>query len=217
MRKSRKISNPGFTLIEVLVVMGIILILAGIVVGVQRGVYHKQSQAKARGEMQAIATALESYKLKYGDYPWLGDDTGGTGLFLHLTGQQVMRPKSGTNAVGVQMVDVDELVARPVIAADKLKVAETSSGREYFQDPWGNAYRYYYIDSSATPNDDERLGPGGWADWDQPGFLLISVGADGQIGSTSGTGTDLERGQLASNYHEASDDNLDNIVHGREY
>lgn len=61
----------AFTLIELLVVIGIIALVAGMVLfAVGRG---RTAAMKARiaSDLQVIATALEAYKLDFGDYPRL--------------------------------------------------------------------------------------------------------------------------------------------------
>ena len=172
--------RPGFTLIELLVVMGVIIILASLTVGIQRYVYSMQSTAKARADLHAIATALETYKMKYGDYPWLGSandskisgglasDTSGD-LYLVLTGQKVFvrdgvdeagKPKwkMGNNS-GTQV---------PFLAPKLLSVTEVN-GVSYIVDPWGNPYKYSYKSGSKDTS------------WQSAGFTLISMGPDGKV------------------------------------
>jgi len=67
------IPNPrrGFTLIELLVVIGVIVLLVGIALP---ALVHARRQAQRTAmamNLQAIATALEAYKLDHGDYPRL--------------------------------------------------------------------------------------------------------------------------------------------------
>ena len=61
--------RSGFTLIELLAVVVIILILAGIVLGLVKFANEKAARAKAEGEISAISAALESYKTDNGTYP----------------------------------------------------------------------------------------------------------------------------------------------------
>ena len=64
-----KFRQAGFTLIELLAVVVIILILAGIVLGLVKFANDKAARAKAETEMAAMSTALESYKTDNGTYP----------------------------------------------------------------------------------------------------------------------------------------------------
>lgn len=211
MRKPRS----GFTLIELLVVMGVILILAGIVVGVQRGVYYQQSQARAKADLQAIANALESFKLKYGDYPWLGADAAdssegnATELFQVLTGQLVLR-KSGSQ---YDMLAPSTNQRVPLIDENLIDAHETSGNPDYFIDPWGNPYKYYYKTVAQG-----RSGTG----WNHSGFILMSTGPDRRTGPTSGTGYNLGTGIFPQNGDDyfgtpgTTNYSFDNIIFGLE-
>ncbi|MGE9294866.1 MAG: prepilin-type N-terminal cleavage/methylation domain-containing protein [Puniceicoccales bacterium] len=179
--------RPAFTLVEILVVIAVILILSGIVVGVAGGVAGKQARSRAQADIQALGSALESYKLKYGDYPWVTDEEE---LFYHLTGQKKMMPE-GTPG-NVTMVDVSEAQQRPFVDESKFSV----TGNE-FTDPWGLPYEYEYRTSSGSG-------------WKRAGFILYSKGADGK---SSGT---LSDGDIPQNYFE-QDENIDNIVFGYEF
>src|SRR5260221_639883 len=65
----RSSSPRAFTLIEMLTVMLIIAILAGIVLSVNGLVQNRAARARAEGEMKAISSACESYKADFGSYP----------------------------------------------------------------------------------------------------------------------------------------------------
>jgi len=67
--EARRTGREGFTLVELLVVIAILGILAGLLawgVNAARVSILKQAQAF---EIQSIATAVEAYRNKYGDYP----------------------------------------------------------------------------------------------------------------------------------------------------
>jgi general secretion pathway protein G len=60
---------PAFTLIEILVVVAVITILAGITIGTLGGVNEKASRDRAKAEVAAISSALEAYRAEFGSYP----------------------------------------------------------------------------------------------------------------------------------------------------
>ncbi|MCC9644421.1 prepilin-type N-terminal cleavage/methylation domain-containing protein [Rhodopirellula sp. JC740] len=62
-------SRSAFTLVEMLVVIGIIGILAGILIPAIGGAVGTARDTAIRMELDVIDQALEAYKLKYGDYP----------------------------------------------------------------------------------------------------------------------------------------------------
>jgi len=65
----RKPPNSAFTLLEMLTVLTIIVILAGIVIGVAGNAMKKGARARAAGEISMISSACESYKSDNGTFP----------------------------------------------------------------------------------------------------------------------------------------------------
>ncbi|MFM7817505.1 MAG: type II secretion system protein, partial [Verrucomicrobiota bacterium] len=57
-------SARAFSLIELLVVISIIAVLAGLVVGVAPVASKRMREARIRAELAALVTAIESYKAK---------------------------------------------------------------------------------------------------------------------------------------------------------
>lgn len=73
----------GFTLTELMVVIGIIVVLIGITAPMLISVWGKSERAAAKSNLQAISTALAMYKQDFGDVPrlskdWPGDGTSGS-------------------------------------------------------------------------------------------------------------------------------------------
>lgn len=188
--------TPGFTLIELLVVMGIIMILAGIVIGVQRGVYYQQSKARAVAEMRTIASGLESFKLTYGDYPPMTrpspsgtpvrDETAATRLFAALTGRSILQgrgsppvprwfndPNPDSDDSGTENPSFGLTVNGPVfIEPNAIKRGGTTTPANYWVDPWGQTYNYYY--KEATSAEYNPKATTGWAG--RSSFILVSPG-----------------------------------------
>ena len=76
MRYSRR---SGFTLLEVLIVVAIIIIIAGIALPKFLGVSEKGKTARAKGDLRVLQTALESYMLHTNEVPG-NDATAGTNM-----------------------------------------------------------------------------------------------------------------------------------------
>src|SRR5437763_6047991 len=61
--------SVAFTIVEILVVMTIILVLAGLVLATSSYVHNKGARSRAEAEIAAISAALENYKADNGVYP----------------------------------------------------------------------------------------------------------------------------------------------------
>ena len=110
--------HAAFTLIELMVVVTIIAVLAGLTIGTLGYVNRKGAESRARAEVAAIATAVDNYKLEFGSYP--SNNT--TALFKELTGQ------GSVNKTRVFIEPTPGLV--------------TNATNGPFIDPWGTAYNY---------------------------------------------------------------------------
>jgi len=108
----------GFTLIELMVVVAIIAVLAGLTLGTLGYVNRKGAESRARSEVAALAAAIDNYKLEFGSYP----PTNRTQFYKELTGQ-------GTN-------NKTKVFIEPTPGM----VTNTANGP--FMDPWGGAYSY---------------------------------------------------------------------------
>ena len=66
---SLRAAQRAFTLIELLAVITIILILAGLILNIAGNAQYKAAMARANSEIKQMETALESYKADTGNYP----------------------------------------------------------------------------------------------------------------------------------------------------
>src|SRR5438093_13778498 len=67
--RRRQCRYNGFTLIELIVVVGIIIVLAGLVLSTVGYARKKGARARAETEIAAMSAALENYKADNGIYP----------------------------------------------------------------------------------------------------------------------------------------------------
>ena len=108
-----KINNQGFTLIEIMVVLVILGILAGLIVPRIIGRRDEASRMQAKIQIQSLETSLQLYKVDTGNYP-------GT-----EQGLQALVEAPGTGELAKAWRDGGYL--------EKGKVPK---------DPWGNDYLY---------------------------------------------------------------------------
>jgi general secretion pathway protein G len=115
--------RAAFTLLEVMAVVVLIAVLAGIVIGVGARASETARATRARAELAVLAAALESYKGVHGDFPRTDDPTQ---LLRALLGQR--DPVSEATIAGRAFLDT----ARFTVSGGRL------------MDPWDQPYAYTY-------------------------------------------------------------------------
>jgi general secretion pathway protein G len=68
-RTTRQVTRRGFTLMEILVVVAIIVVLAGVGIVYLLPKVDEAREGVAKGQIKAISNACEMYKLSNGDWP----------------------------------------------------------------------------------------------------------------------------------------------------
>lgn len=139
----------GFTLTELLVVIGIIALLAGIAVPTVSRAIEGGKKTKARSELQAIVAAVKAYKQEYGCWPatepmstdttgefgaWYGPSKWATSTGLSR-GRDLMKILSGQN-VGSGMGTSWPRPMNP----KQIRFLEGAQTDGTFVDPWGMQY-----------------------------------------------------------------------------
>jgi len=76
---SNRLARRGFSLTEILVVIGIIVVIAGILAPTLLRAYKQANNSKGQYDLQAIGVGLEAYKQDFGDYPRTISGTTDTG------------------------------------------------------------------------------------------------------------------------------------------
>jgi prepilin-type N-terminal cleavage/methylation domain-containing protein len=178
---SRK-PSAAFTLVELLAVIAIIVILAGIVVGGLSHVRDKQAREKAKIQVSMLERAIDEYKLDMGAFPGTGVNFGGlassedgdssqvlyTALFYD--GYEFSESPNRDDWKKASSIYVTELDPRSsqagwleIVAADSTPPANLK-----LKDPWGANYRYRVGDAAQNPD-----------------FDLWSMGKDGKTDPAS--------------------------------
>jgi len=136
-----------------LTVIAIIAVLAGIVIGAGKRASESGKIARAKAELAALSTALESYKRQYGDYPRTSD---ARQMLQALVGR--LDPNRNVPATSGRVL-LDLALFTILDGADPL----TNAGAALL-DPWGTAYGYHY-----------KMPP---TNWTNSSFVLYSFGPD---------------------------------------
>lgn len=169
MKNSRK-PTAGFTLIELMAVITIIVILAGLVVGGMGYVNERQAREKAKIQIGLLEKALEEYKLDNGEYPMF-KDTSGEGMQSAVLFQLLY----GDEEDDGRTVYLPELDPK----TNKQGWVTLDNDKYIIVDPWGNQYRY----RSAMFKQGNRLVAN--TRTQNPDYDLWSVGKDGKTKATS--------------------------------
>ncbi len=76
MKTDKKRRKPGFTLIELMVVVMIMALLGMIVLGIGGYASRKAAEGRAKADLENLRTALDEYRLDRGRYIGYPDDVG---------------------------------------------------------------------------------------------------------------------------------------------
>jgi prepilin-type N-terminal cleavage/methylation domain-containing protein len=176
-------SKSAFTLIELLTVMTVIAILAGLVLSGYRYAQDQGARKRAEAEIQALSVALESYKADNGDYPRGLVDSG-------VNEADTLDPRAAGSAAGYQKAS---LALYAALSGDGNRDRTTDAGSKvYFEfkasmllprgasastvdalvDPWTSPYGYSTMYSKDLQ--DGKADPRGF----NPTFDLWSTAGD---------------------------------------
>lgn len=151
--------QTGFTLVELLTVVAIIMILAGLTVGGLSYFNRKMAEDKTRIQLKLLATGLEAYYLDNGEYPASNNQS----FALY---EALFYDTDGDNQNYLTDEDQEIYVAELDPGSTNQGWITGSGTKVKIMDGFGNEYRYR---RSGNP-----------ADMRNPDFDLWSVGADGK-------------------------------------
>jgi general secretion pathway protein G len=78
---SARRAGSAFTLIEILLVVAVVAVLAGLTLASLGGINQKAARDRTKAEISAIANALEAYRSQHGTYP----ESVGTNNYVPMT------------------------------------------------------------------------------------------------------------------------------------
>ncbi len=145
-------ASRGFTLIEMLTVLLIIGILAGLVIGLFKIATTKQTESRARAEMKALELAIEAYKQDKGSYPVAINTPRGSEAKAILNSQLLYIALSG-NAAGTGLSpDSTNRAYFTAFSSAKNGNLAVSNGQYYIVAPTRDPYNYVSGDLSIQTN-----------------------------------------------------------------
>ena len=205
---ARKI--PGFTLLEVMVVLGVVALLVAMGSMLANTLQERAAVGRARAELAHISAALEQFKRHFGDYPWVDSRRSGEqslyaaligrrnveGQLLELEGDRAGRPLVDLAVLTVGLPDA------PLSPGEAgLRSMEAGDSGNTFLDPWGTPYVYLY----RTGAEDE---------WERAGYLLLSLGPSGGRNRSEGRieGHGIPASGIVPNDYLEGEVSYDNII-----
>lgn len=180
----QRLGKSAFTLIELMVVITIIVILAGLVVGGMEYVNQRQATEKAKAQIALLSKGIEEYKLDMGAYPGTANDTPSAGDVSDQLYQALFKdgydytnpntpPASWTRATKIYISDLDPRNNKQGWVTTTTGAAPGANLK--IVDPWGNNYRYRKGTNAQNPD-----------------FDLWSTGKDGRTNTTNPSTTQTD-------------------------
>ena len=144
MQKTVLRTRSAFTLVELLVVLGIMGALMGMALGVQRYAMTKSARSRAEAEIAGLSAAAEGFKAEQATYPRSGDtdtmvsiDNGQHNSFLAANKALYVLLSGDGNLNGKPDVSEGILNAMPAYFAFKSALLRMDGGAvSYIRDPW---------------------------------------------------------------------------------
>jgi prepilin-type N-terminal cleavage/methylation domain-containing protein len=189
------IRNAAFTLIELLTVITIIAILAGLVFAAGPAIMNQARKSQAKTTAHALVAAIQAYHTEYGRYPMEGNKQGFDTIFGNPAEDQLLSTNdllatllaedTGWNA-GHKLNPKEIVFFKPKPAKPSGETFRNGLGEDgRLHDPWGNEF-LVMIDG-----DYDKRFSGGWfenifqyedAKQEFGGVIVWSYGKDGEMG-----------------------------------
>ena len=177
--------SEAFTLLELLIVIGIIATLLSLVFPVFQSLQDRAKKVQAKNDLIQITTAVNAYYAEYGKYPIATNDqpfssSAIADLFYTLrakpSGANTSNTQNTRQIVFLSPAEDTQVTARGKIGSDGL-----------FHDPWGTAYQIAINGTYDNDIDNPYGNNGAGANPIRQGVIAWSYGKDTQLG-TKGDG-----------------------------
>jgi len=137
--------KSAFTIIELLVVISIIIILAGLILSTVGYVQKKGARSRAEVEIVAMSAALESYKADNGIYPRqtaTTDAVDARAAIDFAKYQAASQYLYGQLAADADFDGVPDANSRSYMQFKPNQLGKDATGKPYLRDPFGNSCGY---------------------------------------------------------------------------
>lgn len=157
--RQRPLQRSAFTILELLTVMSIILVLAGLILATSGYVAKKGARSRTEVEIAAISAALENYKADYGVYPTTSNTdslkpnsendpanyvNAGKDLYIQISGDLDGDPTTSDGGRNYMSSALNPNMLGP----------NPPGPNTYIKDPFGNCYGYSTVKASVPAGDD---------------------------------------------------------------
>jgi prepilin-type N-terminal cleavage/methylation domain-containing protein len=177
-KTSKDRNSDAFTLLELMVVIAIVVVLAGLLFPAVQSVLERAKKIQAKNDLTQIVTAVNAFYTEYGRYPTtsttdvtVGGSTKSDSLFNELRAKTF-----SLNTRQIILISPPEDSAQ---ASPKGKIGNDAQ----FHDPWGSAYLIEmdadYDNQVANPYGITGAGP----DPVRRGVIAWSLGKDTKLGN----------------------------------
>jgi type II secretory pathway pseudopilin PulG len=206
-----------FTLVELLIVIAIIVILAGMLVTAVTRAMGKAEQAKCRATISALFNAIKQYESTYGVMPW--QKSWDTTIFKAYKNTDITSAASVTSKPGKNddcVIKVDDYTAFIKMLQGKgssenlkkfnprkIKFLEVQGSTEgEYKDPWGKDFTIVFNNTNHEDFFRKGIAPGVWSSSDSAIYASVIIWS-------KGLDEDERLGDSDDAIHDAS--NADNI------
>lgn len=180
--------RQAFTLAELILVIVIIVILAGLLFPAVQSILERAKKVQAKNDITQIVTAVNAFYTEYGRYPTTA--TTDVTFFASPPNDQLLDVLR-SNATGGNASLVTSLNPRQIVFISPAEDPTQPSPKgkigsdKQFHDPWGNAYAIR-LDADYDNQVTNPYGPSGGAGPDplRQGVISWSVGKDTNLGNS---------------------------------
>jgi prepilin-type N-terminal cleavage/methylation domain-containing protein len=154
------VSRRAFTLIELLIVMAIIIVLAGLILATAGYVQKKGQRSRAEAEIAAFSAALENYKADNGVYPSTPETNA---LLANKMGDPTAATYQNASLAVYKLIsgDADNSADRSAesksyftFKPNQLSPTDQTQKVLFIRDPFGNSYGYSTVKASGPSGSD---------------------------------------------------------------